>query len=72
MNIEPEDVLYYSRRVTEEREAAKRARHPGAAAAHEGLAAHYVAILERAYHKSVRVLPAEPPASETNLRISNG
>jgi hypothetical protein len=54
MSLDPEDVLYYSKRVTEEREAARRSRHPAAAAAHEALASRYVAILEGAYRLSVR------------------
>ena len=49
MSLGPEDILYYSKRVMDEREAARRARHPGAASAHDALAAHYVTILEGAY-----------------------
>lgn len=37
-----EDILYFQTRAGQEREAAQRARHPAAAAAHEAMAHEYL------------------------------
>ena len=40
-----DDILYYRKRAAEEWSAARQARHPAAAAAHESLARSYAAII---------------------------